>query len=226
MIKWGSIVRIGESRRLGFVCDLDEGACGDSPDPACVCAVELFKAGCLREEWERHECFLCELDEVAEAQGTGRSLACTDFEYLRIDNYWVEDTPLKEHRTIWVVMEGEEASVWLERGYVGPVEPIAHLAPSKVATLKEAFGDVCICNWKRDYDRKGWRLGGNAWRMTFIRGSAKASTGGIDGYHASMEPLCEALRHVGLPVGFRDGHRLVYSPLKKGSRKTKKPVSF
>lgn len=111
MIKWGSIVRAGESRRLGFVCDLDEGACGDSPDPACVCAVELFKAGCLREEWERHECFLCELDEVAEAQGAGRSLTFADFEYLRIDNYWVEDTPLEEHRTIWVVMEGEEVSV-------------------------------------------------------------------------------------------------------------------
>lgn len=219
MIRWYSMVRIKKSGRLGFICDFDSDVHGDPRDPSCVRVAALFGPGSKRAEWDRIECFLEDIIEVREAEGAERRLVCSDFEYLLIDSFWSEDSPPEEHCAIRVAMEEDGASIWLEHGFAGPVDHIAHLAPSKVRLLKAAIDKAGIWDWKRYYDRGDLRIGSNAWEMTFIRGDTIASTGGDDGYPADLERMCRDLRSVGLPVAFWDGHGLAVWPLREKKRR-------
>lgn len=216
------MVRVRSSGRLGFVCDFDEDVCGGLQDPSCVRTVELFAADAAREEWDRIECFLEDLDEVIEAEGSERHLVCSDFEHMRIENHWTEDTPMEQHYTIWVAMEGGGASAWLESGYAGPTERLACLNQSEAAKLRGAINNAHIYGWRHFYNHGGWRIGSNAWRITLIRGGRKATTGGDDAYHHCLEGLCDALRSLGLPIAFWEGHGLKYCPSRtKGRRGAK-----
>lgn len=219
MIQSNSMVREKDSGRLGFVCDLDEDVIGGLTDPSCVRAIKLFDSGSPRDEWECHECFLDQLAEVVEAKGARRSLVCSDFEYLIIENFWTEDTPLEERLALRIMMKSEVASIYFERGFAGPVGLIGRLDPYKVGVLHEAFDRARICEWRHFYDCKDWHIGGNEWLFTFIRGVEKVTTGGEDNYHAGLEPLCNALRGIGLPVRFWNGHGLAIA----SSRKMRKP---
>lgn len=214
-------MRIRGSGRLGFVCDFDEDICGDLLDPSCVRTVALFDSGVTRREWGRVDCFLEDLDEVVEAEGAERNLVCSDFEYMRIRNYWTEDTPLDRHYAIWVAMGEEGAAVWLERGD-GSVERIAHMSSSKFKELKEAVADSGFSGWRRRYEHEGWYIGSNAWSITLIRGSKKASVDGDDAYHHALKGLCDELRSMGLPVEFWENHGLKYSPLRTKKKRRKR----
>lgn len=219
MIKSNSMVREKDSGRLGLVCDLDEDVIGGLTDPSCVRTIALFDAESRRDEWERREYFLDQLAEVVETQGSRRCLVCSGFECLIIENFWTEDTPLEERLALRIMMKGEVASIYFEQGFAGPVGLIGCLGLYEVGALHEAFNRARICEWRHFYGCKDWHIGGNEWIFTFIRGIEKVTTGGEDNYHAGLEPLCNALRGIGLPVRFWSGHGLVIvSP-----RKMRKP---
>ena len=142
---------------------------------------------------------------------------------MLISNYWTEDTPPEQHYFIWIVREDDSSSAWLRRGFSGDFEMLVELSKERTSQLLGAVEQSSLHRWKRRYENKdlGWYIGSNAWGITLVAGNAKVSTADDDGYPAMLQGLCEELRELGVPVGFKEGHGLEYTPIKKGKRKRK-----
>lgn len=212
MISWGSEVRIKDSGLLGVVSHIERDGYDDKDASDCIYSVELLNTEKIRGEWEILEFFREDLVEVVEAEGPERQSVCSDFEFICIENDWREDEPRSDHYTMWVVAENEGATVWMRQGYVGSVAFVAHLTPTKLRNLRESVNDVSFYDWERYFSQDNY-CGGISWRITFIRGCAKASSGGTSAYPENLKPLCKAFRRAGLPITFRSKHGLVFEVL-------------
>ena len=219
MIREFSTVRYKPDGRLGFVCDFDEDVIGNPDDPSCVRTVEVFDAGKPYDECERIDCFLVDIDEVVEADGSDRECVCSDFDYIEIGNHWTEDTPPERYYTIWIIREDDVVSAWLRRGFFGNFERLITLSASKTAFLRQAIEQSGIQSWGRSYKNNDWCIGSNAWSITLIRDTRKVTTSGDDAYHHDLKTLCEDLRSIGLPFTFWEEHGLVYRPLRVKERR-------
>lgn len=221
MIREGSMVRVVEGGRLGFISDLEEDVHGNKDDPACVRTVRLFDPALPLLKMPEEDHFIAELAEVTEAHPDEQLEIVQDFEFLIVSNSWADDCPPDGHIAIWVVMEEDRSfSVWQHRGWTYQPELLGRGSPSKRRDLLQALLDSNVPSWKRSYrGADDWQIGGNLWSIEAICGSRSFYTGGFDGYPEMLKDLCRKMRHFGIPVKFEAGEGLVYYPIRKKKRK-------
>lgn len=218
MITAGSLARDKQSGQLVFVCD-DEGALDkERDDPTRILSIEPIDPRTPRKESQLSERFETDLAEVTEADGTDRQTVCARYDCMIIGSHWTEDTSTEEHYHIWVLREGDRASVWLQRGHFGRCELLRELSTTNTVMLAHAIRESRLFEWGQKYGNKGdqgWTIGGNAWSITLIADNLKISTEGLDAFPPLLEGLCGNLRKLGVPVRFRGNRGLEYAPIQK-----------
>lgn len=218
MISVGSLARDKRSGQLVFVCD-DGGTLGKMhDDPSRILDIEPIDPRAPYKDPQRSECFEVDLVEVAEANGADRQTVCARYDFMIIENYWTEDTPMEQHYRIWALREGNRASIWLQRGYFSRFELLRELSATITVMLAYAIRESRLFEWDQKYENsrdRGWAIGGNAWSITLIAGNLKVSTEGLDASPPNLEGLCRNLRKLGVPVRFRESRGLEYVPIRK-----------
>lgn len=142
MIREGSMVRVVEGGRLGFISDLEEDVHGDKDDPACVRTVRLFDPALPFLKMPEEDYFIAELTEVTEARPDEHLEIVQDLEFLIVENSWADDCPPEEHIALWVVMKEDRSfSVWQHRGWTCQPELLGRGSPSKHNDLVQALLD-------------------------------------------------------------------------------------